>query len=334
MPRLSTKQSGPDSKKPKKVVISEIEQLASNPSISSQLPAVPLKSAMKKKVPQKTESKKAEKAAEESEEEPSSSPASENDVVQLNVFDDDESDDDSSDDDDDDDDDDGDDNDSSEEESNQSSDDDSKAHPSSKNQPTPNRKSKRKAAEEQAGVVYLGRIPQGFYEDEMRAYFSQFGEVLRLRLSRCKRTGKPKHYGFIEFKHVEVAQIVAETIHNYLLCGKLLQCKVLEKDQIHPKLWVGSGKKFRKDCKLRLDREKRNQAKTLPQRNVISDRLIKQEQLKRKRLAELGIDYNFEGYTSPAKPQVETDPTPEQKPKKSKKASLPSAESGRAKKKN
>lgn len=37
------------------------------------------------------------------------------------------------------------------------------------------------------GVVFLGRIPHGFYEKEMRAYFSQFGEVTRLRLSRNKK---------------------------------------------------------------------------------------------------------------------------------------------------
>lgn len=36
----------------------------------------------------------------------------------------------------------------------------------------------------QPGVIYLGRIPHGFYEDEMRSYFEQFGEVTRLRLSR------------------------------------------------------------------------------------------------------------------------------------------------------
>jgi nucleolar protein 15 len=39
----------------------------------------------------------------------------------------------------------------------------------------------------ETGVVYLSRIPHGFYEDQMRAYFSQFGEVSRLRLSRNKR---------------------------------------------------------------------------------------------------------------------------------------------------
>lgn len=42
---------------------------------------------------------------------------------------------------------------------------------------------------EEKGVLYLGRIPHGFYEDEMRSYFSQFGDVTRLRLSRNKKVG-------------------------------------------------------------------------------------------------------------------------------------------------
>ena len=37
------------------------------------------------------------------------------------------------------------------------------------------------------GVVYLGRIAHGFYEEEMKGYFSQFGEVTRVRLSRSKK---------------------------------------------------------------------------------------------------------------------------------------------------
>lgn len=37
------------------------------------------------------------------------------------------------------------------------------------------------------GVVYLSRIPHGFYEKEMHAYFTQFGEVTRLRLCRNRQ---------------------------------------------------------------------------------------------------------------------------------------------------
>jgi hypothetical protein len=41
-----------------------------------------------------------------------------------------------------------------------------------------------------SNVVYLGHIPHGFYEDQMRGFFNQFGDVLRLRLSRSKKTGE------------------------------------------------------------------------------------------------------------------------------------------------
>eukprot|EP00516_Mucochytrium_quahogii_P007505 CAMPEP_0203746584 /NCGR_PEP_ID=MMETSP0098-20131031/1984_1 /ASSEMBLY_ACC=CAM_ASM_000208 /TAXON_ID=96639 /ORGANISM=" , Strain NY0313808BC1" /LENGTH=178 /DNA_ID=CAMNT_0050634737 /DNA_START=33 /DNA_END=566 /DNA_ORIENTATION=- len=37
------------------------------------------------------------------------------------------------------------------------------------------------------GVVYLGHIPHGFYEEQMKGFFSQFGNVKQLRLSRSKK---------------------------------------------------------------------------------------------------------------------------------------------------
>ena len=81
--------------------------------------------------------------------------------------------------------------------------------------------------ERKSSVIYLGRIPYGFFESEMRAYFSQFGEVLRLRLSRNKKTGKSRHYAFIEFAHPEVAEIVSETHNNMLLCDRIIKCSIV-----------------------------------------------------------------------------------------------------------
>lgn len=37
------------------------------------------------------------------------------------------------------------------------------------------------------GVIYLGHIPHGFYEDEIRGFFSQFGTINKVRLSRSKK---------------------------------------------------------------------------------------------------------------------------------------------------
>ncbi|KAF9974561.1 hypothetical protein BGZ65_008670, partial [Modicella reniformis] len=146
------------------------------------------------------------------------------------------------------------------------------------------------------GVVYLGRIPHGFYEDQMQAYFSQFGKVLRLRLSRNKKTGKSKHYAFIEFASQEVANIVADTMNNYLLFGHLLKCKSLQSSQIHPAMFHGANKKFKAIPWLKISKEKHNGEKSQSQRKQIKKKLLRNEDAKRARLAELGIDYDFPGY--------------------------------------
>lgn len=83
----------------------------------------------------------------------------------------------------------------------------------------------KKKPSDDRGVVYLGHIPHGFFEDEIEAYCSQFGRVTRVRVARSKNTGRSKGYAFVEFQHPEVAKIVAETINNYLMFNRLLKCK-------------------------------------------------------------------------------------------------------------
>ena len=93
-------------------------------------------------------------------------------------------------------------------------------------------------------IVYLGHIPDGFEEGQMRQFFTQFGAITNLRLSRSKKTGAPKHYAFIEFETPEVASIVAETMNNYRLFGRSLVCEVMNSDDVHSDLWKGSNKSF------------------------------------------------------------------------------------------
>ncbi|KAG0289990.1 hypothetical protein BGZ98_003630, partial [Dissophora globulifera] len=162
-----------------------------------------------------------------------------------------------------------------------------------------------KAAKDVTGVVYLGRIPHGFYEDQMQAYFSQFGEVLRLRLSRNKKTGKSKHYAFIEFASQDVAEIVADTMDNYLLFGHQLKCKALQPSQIHPAMFLGANKRFKAIPWVKISKEKHNAEKTTGQMKQVKKKLLKNEEAKRAKLAELGIEYEFPGY----KASVQEKPT-------------------------
>lgn len=112
------------------------------------------------------------------------------------------------------------------------------------------------------GTIYLGRIPHGFYEDQMREYFGQFGDVTRLRLARNPKSGASRHYAYIEFSSLPVAEVVAETMNNYLLMGHILKCNVINQDEIHPELWVGANKKFRKVPRARLEKVRQDKVST------------------------------------------------------------------------
>lgn len=96
------------------------------------------------------------------------------------------------------------------------------------------------------GVIYIGRIPHGFYEHEMRQYLSQFGPVSRVRLSRNKKTGASKHFAFVEFEDESTAEIVTKTMDNYLLFGHILKVKMVPKSQIHEDLFKGANRRFKK----------------------------------------------------------------------------------------
>lgn len=167
---------------------------------------------------------------------------------------------------------------------------------------------KRKAVEMKSncGVVVVSRIPYGFFEEQMRGFFSQFGTITRLRISRNRKTGKSRHFGFIEFESREVAAIVADTMNNYMMFGRTLECKYLPPSQVHPDTFRNADRKFKVVPWTRINRDRHNATKTEQQIKTINDRLVKREDKLRKKLSDLGYDYDFSGYankqiTPPAK---------------------------------
>lgn len=158
-------------------------------------------------------------------------------------------------------------------------------------------KSKTASSTNTPGVLYIGRLPKGFFEKQLKSYFTQFGQVTRLRVSRNKKTGASKHYAFVEFADQDVARIVQETMHNYLIDGRLLQVKEVSKDKVHPELWVGANRKFRQVPGDRIERVVRSREKTEEEQERSNERKLKRQEQRRQKLAQLGIDYDFEGYT-------------------------------------
>ncbi|PSR92964.1 RNA recognition motif domain protein [Actinidia chinensis var. chinensis] len=122
---------------------------------------------------------------------------------------------------------------------------------------------KSETLENTAAALYIGRIPHGFYENEMEGFFKQFGSIKRLRIARNKKTGKSKHFGFIEFECPEVAKIVSECMHNYLMFEHILQVHLIPPERVHPKLWKGVNRWYKPLDWVRIERKRHNKERTL-----------------------------------------------------------------------
>lgn len=154
------------------------------------------------------------------------------------------------------------------------------------------------------GTLYLGHIPHGFYEKEVRGYFEQFGTVKRVRLARSKKTGGHKGYGFIQFSSDEVARIASEAMDGYLMFDKILQCKLVAEADLHRNVWKGANKRFVPLNRAARDRKLQNRIRTTEQTKKVVRKLRGNDNRRRRKLKELGIDYEFDSFDDSLKKPV------------------------------
>lgn len=178
-----------------------------------------------------------------------------------------------------------------------------------------------KNASDKPGVVYIGRIPHGFYEHEMKDYFSQFGTIRQIRVSRNKKTGASKHHAWIKFESDAVAEIVAKSMDNYLMFGHLLKVKLVSDDKVPENLFKGANKRFKKVPWNKM--EGRKLKNPLP-REAWQRRIIKEQKRrldKSVKLKEIGYVFESPKITSvdqisiPGKHDTCVNEAPSQEPK-------------------
>lgn len=127
----------------------------------------------------------------------------------------------------------------------------------------------------------------------MKAYFSQFGEITKLRLSRNRLTGRSKHYAFIEFSSTTVAKIVADTMDNYLMYGHIVKCKYVPKEQLHPEIWKGANRRFKVTPWNRIEKKRLAKGKTREQWSKSIESEQKKRQAKVNKLKALGYELDL-----------------------------------------
>lgn len=146
-------------------------------------------------------------------------------------------------------------------------------------------------------AIYVGHLPWGFGDVEIKKYFQQFGEITRIIVPKSSKSGRSVGYAFIEFKEQETAEVAAKTMNNYLLFDKILTCNVVEDKSKYDRMFLKWKKKFKFNDKRkeRLIKQQKH-PKTKEEIKAKIQILLDREEKKKERFKELGIDYSFDGF--------------------------------------
>ncbi|XP_054288160.1 uncharacterized protein LOC129003858 [Macrosteles quadrilineatus] len=151
------------------------------------------------------------------------------------------------------------------------------------------------------GVVYICHVPHGFYEEQIKAYFSQFGKVTGVNVPRSK-TGRAKGYAFIEYYHPEIARIAADTMNNYLMMNRLLKAKCIPHNEQRPRLFQRAKEAHdnqqtlakRTELAVKHNRKVKNRHLKMSVEVSVTKKLLQKKKSMTKRMVNLGLCPYFE----------------------------------------
>lgn len=148
------------------------------------------------------------------------------------------------------------------------------------------------------GVMYIGHIPHGFYEKQIAAFFSQFGRVLRVRVSRSWRTGKSSGFGFVMFADKDVAVIAAEAMDGYLMHGRRLKTNFVPAEKVHEDTFKPKTTRERLVPISEIERRNQIRRARIPFKLAARSKGVKKEiSRKKQRLQRLGVQYSIPNIT-------------------------------------
>jgi RNA recognition motif-containing protein len=84
--------------------------------------------------------------------------------------------------------------------------------------------------------IYVGNLPFGFGEEEVRQLFAEFGEVQRVSLITDRATGQSRGFGFVEMGDDTMAQAAIAALDGRDVDGRKLTVNVAK-----PKAAGGGG---------------------------------------------------------------------------------------------
>ncbi|CAI5477703.1 unnamed protein product [Closterium sp. Yama58-4] len=80
-------------------------------------------------------------------------------------------------------------------------------------------------------VIAVGNIPYDTTEEQLRQICEEVGPVVSFRLVTDRESGKPKGYGFCEYRDEETAQSARRNLNGYDINGRQLRVDFAESDK-------------------------------------------------------------------------------------------------------
>ena len=71
--------------------------------------------------------------------------------------------------------------------------------------------------------LYIGNLPYGVTEEDIRAKFSEFGELAKIDLIMDRFTGESKGFGFIEYASNSDADKAIKSMNGAQFGGRILK---------------------------------------------------------------------------------------------------------------
>eukprot|EP01083_Nonionella_stella_P058298 152741_1 len=80
-------------------------------------------------------------------------------------------------------------------------------------------------------LVFVGNLPPDATAEEMKQLCSQVGEVILFRIVYDRETGKPKGYGFCEYRDPKLVEAAVDLLHGFEHRGMNLYVRRANQDK-------------------------------------------------------------------------------------------------------
>jgi RNA recognition motif-containing protein len=76
--------------------------------------------------------------------------------------------------------------------------------------------------------IYIGNLPLGYADEELRSLFIPYGTVRTATVGRDRKSGEPQGYGFVEMPVKSEGRAAIEALRGKELEGKTLRVRALK----------------------------------------------------------------------------------------------------------